>query len=64
MRTFVSWVAANGRFRMGLTEEDAASIVWMLTSPEVHSLLRVVRGWTAERYRDWLGDTLARSLLT
>ncbi len=63
MRTFVSWVAANGRFRAGLTEEDAASIVWTLTSPEAHSLLRVARGWTAERYRDWLGDTLARTLL-
>ena len=63
MRTFVSWVAANGQLRDGLTEEDAATIVWTLTSPEVHGLLRVARGWSAERYAAWLGESLTRVLL-
>ena len=44
--------------------EDAAAIVWTLTSPEVHRLLRADRGWSSERFRDWLGETLARTLLT
>jgi AcrR family transcriptional regulator len=63
MRKFVSWVAANGPLQAGLTEEDAATIVWTLTSPEVHRLLRAVRGWSAERYTAWLGESLSRTLL-
>jgi AcrR family transcriptional regulator len=63
MRRFVSWVAANGPLRAGVSESDAAAIVWSLTSPEMHRLLRVVRGWTPERYREWLAQTLTRTLL-
>ena len=63
MRQFVSWVAANGPLRAGLTQEDAATIVWTLTSPEVHGLLRGVRGWSHERYAAWLEETLTRTLL-
>jgi AcrR family transcriptional regulator len=63
MRQLVSWLAANGSLRSGLTQEDAAGIVWMMTSPEVHRLLRVNRGWTPERYSIWLRDSLTRILL-
>jgi len=63
MREFVSWVAANGPLRAGLTQEDAATILWTLTSPEVHSLLRGVRGWSPARYAAWLEETLTRTLL-
>jgi hypothetical protein len=47
----------------GTTSTDAASIVWTLTSPEVHQLLRDVRGWSRQRYVRWLDDSLARTLL-
>jgi AcrR family transcriptional regulator len=63
MRKVVSWVAANGPLRGGLTQEDAAAIVWTLTSPEVHGLLRVARGWSKERYSTWLRESLTRILL-
>jgi AcrR family transcriptional regulator len=63
MLKFVSWVAANGPLRGGMMAEDAASIVWSLTSPEIHRLLRVERGWTAEHYAEWLAQTLTRALL-
>jgi AcrR family transcriptional regulator len=63
MRQLVSWLAANGPLRDGLTEEEAAAIVWTMTSPEVHRLLRVNRGWTPERYTAWLRDNLTRILL-
>jgi AcrR family transcriptional regulator len=63
MRKFVSWVAANGPLRGGLTQQDAAAIVWTLTSPEVHGLLRVARGWSKERYSTWLRESLTRILL-
>lgn len=63
MRAFVGWVFANGPLREGLGEEEAAAIVWTLTSPEVHGLLRVARDWTAERYVAWLEETLKSTLL-
>lgn len=63
MTTLVRWLRANGAFRGERSVEEAAAIVWTLTSPEVHRLLRVDRGWSSERYRDWLGDTLARTLI-
>ena len=63
MRQLVSWLAAKGPLREGLTEDDAAAIMWTITSPEVHGLLRVVRGWSAERYAAWLAQSLASILL-
>jgi AcrR family transcriptional regulator len=64
MRTFIKWVAANGPLRAGLGNEEAAAVVWTLTSPEVHRLLRSQRGWTPERYAAWLEESLTRLLLS
>jgi AcrR family transcriptional regulator len=36
-----------------------AETIWALASPELYMLLTTVRGWTPERYADWLGETLA-----
>ncbi len=63
MRQFVSWLAANGSFRGGISQDEAAAVVWTLAGPEVHRLLRTERGWSRERYAAWLADTLTRTLL-
>lgn len=63
MRAVVSWVSANGPLRPGLTAKDAAAIVWTLTSPEVHHLLRDGSGWSRKRFETWLRETLIESLL-
>ena len=63
MRQLVGWLAAKGPLREGLTEDDAAAIVWAMTSPEVHGKLRVARGWSPERYTAWLRESLDRILL-
>jgi AcrR family transcriptional regulator len=63
LRRFVGWLAARGPLRGGISEEEAAAIVWTLASPEVHGLLRDGRGWPQERYVAWLGDTLTQTLL-
>jgi len=63
MRQLISWLVAKGPLAHGLTEDDAAAIAWTMTSPEVHGLLRVARGWSAERYAAWLAQSLARILL-
>src|ERR1700716_492981 len=63
LRQFVVWLAAKGPLRGGISEEEAAAIVWTLASPEVHGLLRDGRGWSQERYVAWLADSLTRILL-
>jgi hypothetical protein len=43
--------------------DEAAAIVWTLTSPDVNRLLRDDRGWSARRYEQWLSTTLLRVLI-
>jgi AcrR family transcriptional regulator len=57
----VDAVAANGPLR--LDRDQAVETVWALASPDVHRLLTQIRGWTRERYCDWLSETLAAVLL-
>lgn len=45
------------------TLAEATDTVWALTSPEVFLLLTRERGWSKEKYAEWLADTLARVLL-
>jgi AcrR family transcriptional regulator len=63
MAAVVSWVSAHGPLRSGLSAEDAAAIVWTLTSPEVHLLLRDSSDWPRKRFEEWLATTLIASLL-
>jgi AcrR family transcriptional regulator len=63
MSTFAEWLTENGPLRSGIGLSDAASILWTLTSPEVHRLLRDGCGWSHERFVLWLEDTLVRTLL-
>ena len=49
-----------------LREENEAAgtdTVWTLTSPEVFLLLTRDRGWSKEKYAEWLADKLIRALL-
>lgn len=62
LRILVDALAVNGPLR--LDADDAMETVWALTSPELHQLLVRVRGWTRERYRDWLASSLAELLLS
>ena len=59
----VQQIAANGPFREKTDESYARDIVWTLTSPEVFLLLTRDRGWSKEKYAQWLADTLTRALL-
>ncbi len=58
-------VAALGDdvLRRGLDVDEAADIVWATASSELFLLLTGERGWTLDRYQDWLADTWRRLLL-
>lgn len=63
MGTVVAWIAARVSLRDGLSEEDATAIMWTLTSPEVHLMLRDTCAWSRARYQQWLRDTVTEALL-
>ena|SRR5215216_2568413 len=63
MSLAVQQIAVNGPFRENISREDAINTVWTLTSPEVFLLLTQDRGWSKEKYAEWLADMLIRALL-
>ena len=52
-----------GRLRPGLDDLTARDIFWMLTGRDVYRMLVRERGWSPQKYQDWLADTLVHSLL-
>ena len=63
MAVAVQQIASNGPLRERANEAYATDIVWTLTSPEVFLLLTRDRGWSKEKYAEWLADSLIRALL-
>jgi AcrR family transcriptional regulator len=63
MTRAVQQIAANGPFREIMNEAYARDTIWTLTSGEVFLLLTRDRGWTRQKYAQWLADTLTRILL-
>ena len=56
-------LARANALRAGLRERDAADIIYALASPDVYSLLVADRGWSPDRYEEWVKETLATQLL-
>src|SRR6266853_1828049 len=52
------------RLRLGLNHQTARDIFWMFTGGDVYRMLVRERGWSPQKYQDWLADTLVHSLLT
>lgn len=63
MTMFAGWIAANGPLAEGMSVEQAGHAYWILSSTEVHHLLRRRLNYTADAYETWLGDELEKSLL-
>ncbi len=52
-----------GALAAGLDVTRATDILWTLNHPDVWRLLHHGRGWTAEQYEQWFGDTTCAQLL-
>jgi AcrR family transcriptional regulator len=52
------------RLRPNLDQATARDIFWTLTGRDVYRMLVRERGWSSQKYQDWLADTLVHSLLT
>ena len=51
------------RLHPGLSYRAARDILWTLTGSDVYRMLVRERGWSSQKYQDWLADTLVHSLL-
>ena len=57
-------VLADRRFlRKGVTVERAAEIMWAYTSPELYDLFVIRRGWTPQRFGEFVASALTAALL-
>jgi hypothetical protein len=60
---FAQLLADRGALRPGVSVEEARDTLWTLNSLVVHDLLVLQRGWSVERYQDWLTLAMAGLLL-
>jgi AcrR family transcriptional regulator len=56
-------LARKTPLRPGLSTREAAEILWTYSSPDLYRLLVVSRGWSPERYGEFVGDSLVHALL-
>jgi AcrR family transcriptional regulator len=63
-RPIVEALKTKGALRPGLDVSRATDILWTLNHPDVWHLLVYGRGWTAEQYEQWFGDTSCSQLLS
>jgi AcrR family transcriptional regulator len=62
--TIPARLAELGSLRPGLSRDDASRTIWAIASPDVRQMLQVFAGWSPDRYRAWLLQTLAAVLLS
>jgi AcrR family transcriptional regulator len=63
MRQNAETLADNHHLRAGMTLEQATDVLWTYSSPELYELLVVRCDWDANRYGQFVGDSLASALL-
>jgi AcrR family transcriptional regulator len=56
-------LARTGGLRPGMSTRSATDILFTMSSPFPHHLLRTRRGWSSKRYRAWLLHSLESQLL-
>jgi TetR/AcrR family transcriptional regulator, regulator of autoinduction and epiphytic fitness len=56
-------LARKSALRQGLSETQAADIIWAIATTRTYRALVFERRWTADQYERWLSDLLSRALL-
>jgi hypothetical protein len=56
-------LAGKTQLRPGLSVQEAAEIMWAYSSPELYGLLVISRGWSPDRYGEFVGESLVDALL-
>ncbi len=56
-------LARKRALRQGLSEAQAADIIWAIATTRTYRALVHERGWSTDAYERWLGDLLVNALL-
>ena len=64
MRLLAADLAVTGRIRPDLSQDVVADVIWTMNSAEFFSQLVHERGWTADRFQEWLVEAWSRLLLS
>ncbi|MCY1009855.1 TetR/AcrR family transcriptional regulator [Nannocystis pusilla] len=62
-RGVIEALAEAGQLREDLDVEAARDVFWALTNRELFRLLVLERGWSADRWQEWLAGMLTSALL-
>jgi AcrR family transcriptional regulator len=62
-RDMVTLLRDSGRLRRDLDFKRARDVLWMFTGAEVYRMLVRERGWSPDKYQEWLGELLVTALL-
>jgi AcrR family transcriptional regulator len=54
---------SRGALRPGMPVDEAADVLWMMTSPANYRSFVATRGWSPQHYADWLGEALVSLLI-
>ena len=63
MREPAKLLASLKALRPGLTECEAADLLWLFNDPSLYDKLVRQRGWSSTRFQEWLTESLLRNLL-
>jgi AcrR family transcriptional regulator len=63
MRTLVEELNGTGGLTSALSTDEAADVLWATNSSELFVMFTVERGWSPDRYEQWLADAWCRLLL-
>lgn len=56
-------LAGKTPLRAGRTVDETADIMWTYSSPELYRMVVLTRGWTPERYGEFVGESLVDAVL-
>ena len=63
MTLFANHLHEEGHLRADVSVEEARDVLWTYNSTELYELLVIHRGWTPDRYGQWVADALVAALL-
>jgi AcrR family transcriptional regulator len=63
MTAFATHLHDSGSLRPGCSVDEARDVLWTYNSVELYDLLVLERGWSVDRYRDFVAGALAAALL-
>ena len=63
MTYFAQDLVATGQVRSSLTADEVRDILWLYHSPECYESLVLARGWSTERYREFLTAAMIAAVI-